>query len=90
MIVVTSFLHGRTSERISGLLSDLQPLECHVFCSQSEEMHSELIPMPSGEEEGAELGGAAGYSHYGEFQALLKKWMNREVIKSDDVLIPIS
>ena len=45
-------------------------------------MHSELIPMPSEEEgHGAELGGAAtaGYSHYGEFQALLKKWTNREV-----------
>ena len=51
-----------------------------MFCSQSEEMHSELIPMPSeGEEEGAGLGDAAGYSHYGEFQALLKKWTNREV-----------
>ena len=84
VIVVTSFLHGRTSERISQLLSDLQPLECHVFCSQSEEMHSELIPMPSEEEEeelGAGLGSAtaSGYSHYGEFQALLKKWTNREV-----------
>ena len=78
MIVVTSFLHGRTSKRISLLLSDLQPLECHVFCSQSEEMHSELIPMPS-EEEGAGPGAPAGYSHYGEFQALLKKWTNREV-----------
>ena len=50
-----------------------------MFCSQSEEMHSELIPMPSGEEEWAGLGGMAGYSHYGEFQALLKKWTNREV-----------
>ena len=79
MIVVTSFLHGCTLEKMSQLLSDLQPLECHMFCSQSEEMHSELIPMPSGEEEGAELGGVAGYSHYGEFQALLKKWTNREV-----------
>ena len=80
VIVVTSFLHGRTSERISQLLSELQPLECHVFCSQSEEMHSELIPM-SGE---IEVGGVEGvvtteYSHYGEFQALLRKWTNREV-----------
>ena len=55
-----------------------------MFCSQSEEMHSELIPMPSEEEEeelGVGLGSAAvaGYSHYGEFQALLKKWTNREV-----------
>ena len=79
MIVVTSFLHGRTSERIARLLSDLQPLECHVFCSQSEEMHSELIPMPN-EEEGEGQGvGLGAYSHYGEFQALLKKWTNREV-----------
>ena len=78
MIVVSSFLHGRTSEKIARLLSDLQPLECHVFTSQSEEMHSELVPMPREEEvEGG--AGDGGYSHFGEFQALLKKWTNREV-----------
>lgn len=40
-------------------------------------MHSDLIPMPSEEGEGQVGGGT--YSHYGEFQALLKKWTNREV-----------
>lgn len=53
-------------------------------------MHSELIPMPNEEEGeglGAELVGpaAAGYSHYGEFQALLKKWTNREVEGSPNI-----
>ena len=90
VIVVTSFLHGRTSEKISQLLTDLQPLECHVFCSQSEEMHSELIPMP-GEIEGGGVEGVAttGYSHYGEFQALLRKWTNREVSVSGPLGIQV-
>ena len=62
------------------MLSDLQPLECHVFCSQSEEMHSELIPMLGEIEVGGVEGVATtGYSHYGEFQALLRKWTSREV-----------
>ena len=42
VLVVTSLLHGWTLERIAYLLSDLQAL---VFCSQSHEMHSDLIPM---------------------------------------------
>ena len=69
VIIVTTPLIGRCAERIASLLSDLQPLECHVFCSESEAIHNEHIPM-AGEEE---------YSHYGEFQALMKKWINREV-----------
>ncbi len=81
IIVLTSFLHGSISERISKLLSDLQPLECHVFCSQSEIMHAQLIPVSEGA--GLEGGdtdyGLEGYSHFGEFQALMRKWINREV-----------
>ena len=51
-----------------------------MFCSLSEEMHSELIPMPGDGMMGEEGGTVtAGYSHYGEFQALLKKWTTREV-----------
>lgn len=78
VIVVTSFLHGKIAERISRLLSDLQPLECHVFCSVSEGMHAEAIPVggKEAEEPGDPLN---GYSHYGEFQALMRKWINREV-----------
>lgn len=38
VVVVSSFLHGLTSQQVSGLLSDLQPLECHVYCSQSEDI----------------------------------------------------
>ena len=76
VIVVCSFLHGSISERISSLLSDLQPLECHVMCSQSEEMHAQLIPMSEGE--GLDYG-LEGYSHFGEFQGLMRKWINREV-----------
>ena len=78
VLVVTSFLTGRCSVRISRLLSDLQPLECHVFCSQPEIMHSQWVPMPGGEEEEKE-GSFGTYSHYGEFQALMRKWINREV-----------
>ena len=78
VIVVSSFLHGTISKRISSLLSDLQPLECHVFCSQTEEMHAQLIPVTEGNQE--ELDHALeGYSHFGEFQALMRKWINREV-----------
>ena len=76
MIVVSDFLHGVTSKRISELLSGLQPLECHIFCSQSEEMHAQLIPMTEGEGLDYSL---EGYSHFGEFQALMRKWINREV-----------
>ena len=79
VLVVTSFLTGRCSVRISRLLSDLQPLECHVFCSQPEIMHSQWVPMPGGEEEEEEEGSFGTYSHYGEFQALMRKWINREV-----------
>ena len=79
VLVVTSFLTGRCSVRISRLLSDLQPLECHVFCSQPEIMHSQWVPMPGGQEEEEEEGSFGTYSHYGEFQALMRKWINREV-----------
>lgn len=75
VLVVTAFLHGRCGQKISQLLSDLQPLECHVFCSQPEAMHSQWVPMPGGE--GGEEEDT--YSHYGEFQALMRKWINREV-----------
>ena len=68
---MTSPLLGRCAEAIAGLLSDLQPLECHVFCALSEAMHNEYVPMGEGGEE--------RYSHYGEFQALIRKWINREV-----------
>eukprot|EP00731_Ephydatia_muelleri_P024916 Em0016g1187a len=77
VIVVTSFLHGKIAERISRLLSDLQPLECHVFCSVSEGMHGEAFPVADSREPG-EAPLSAGYSHYGEFQALMRKWINRE------------
>lgn len=83
VIAVTSFLHGRCSERISQLLLDLQPLECHVFCSRSEPMHTEWVPMPGegagGSEEEEEEGSLGTFSHYGEFQGLMRKWINREV-----------
>lgn len=85
VIVVTSFLHGACSKGISHVISDLQPLECHVFSSKSEQLHSELVPMPGGGVKGAvgrgwdSDSGADEYSHYGEFQALLRKWMSREV-----------
>ena len=80
IIIVSSFLHGPISERIAKILSDLQPLECHVFTSQSEEMHAQLIPMLEGEVLGNESGqGLESYSHFGEFQALMRKWINREV-----------
>ena len=77
VVIVTEFLHGVVSNRISRLLSDLQPLECQVFCSQSEEMHAQLVPMGEGEGLDYTLG---GYSHFGEFQALMRKWINREVL----------
>ena len=76
VVVVTTFLHGRCSERLSSLLSELQPLQCHAFCSQPEGMHAELVPMPG---EGAGQDKGEGYSYYGEFQALMRKWINREV-----------
>ncbi len=88
VIVVTSFLHGRCSERIAALLSSLQPLECHVFTSLPEAVHAEWIPMPGGErgrgggwgsEGEEEEGEGERYSHYGEFQALMRKWISREV-----------
>lgn len=78
VIVISSFLHGSISKRISSLLSELQPLECHVFCSQTEEMHAQLIPMTEGAQEGHNYA-PEGYSHFGEFQALMRKWINREV-----------
>ena len=62
------------AEAIAALLSDLQPLECHVFCSLSEAMHEEYVPLGEAGE-----GGEERYSHYGEFQALIRKWINREV-----------
>ena len=62
------------------LLSDLQPLECHIFCSQPEEMHAQLLPISREMELGNDTGcGFDGYSHFGEFQALMRKWINREV-----------
>lgn len=82
VIIVSSFLHGNTSQRISALLSDLQPLECQVFSSQSEDMHAELLPMAAGISAGRQQQqqhGLEGYSHYGEFQALMRKWISREV-----------
>lgn len=75
VMVVTSFLHGKIAERIAHLLSDLQPLECHVFCSVSEGMHAEAFPVVG---KGAEEDPLNGYSHYGEFQALMRKWISRE------------
>ena len=93
VIVVTEFLHGACSEAIAQLLSSLRPLECHVFCGVAESLHAEWIPMPAaptsylvgggggeGERELGEREEEEGhYSHYGEFQALMKKWMDREV-----------
>ena len=76
VIVVTSLLRGSCSEKVAGLLSSLQPLECHLFCSRSEAMHEEAVPLGGMEGEGE---GEGGYSHYGEFQALMRKWINREV-----------
>lgn len=35
--------------------------------------------MPGGEEEQEEEGSVGTFSHYGEFQALMRKWINREV-----------
>ena len=81
IVVVSTFLHGLVNKKISGLLSDLQPLECHVFSSQTEEMHAQLIPVSEGEglgKTGLDYG-LEGYSHFGEFQALMRKWINREV-----------
>ena len=75
-MVVTSFLHGACSERVASLLSALQPLQCHVFCSRSEQMHREWLPMP---EEGEEEEGGVAFSHFGEFQALMRKWISRQV-----------
>jgi hypothetical protein len=74
---VSTFLHGAVSERVSAVLSDLQPLECHLFCSQSEEMHAQLIPVSGGDGLDYSLD---GYSHFGEFQALMRKWIDREVM----------
>ena len=68
-MVVTSPLLGACAERVAALLTELQPLECHLFCSVSEELHAELVPVEEG-----------GYSHYGEFQALMRKWISREVV----------
>lgn len=84
VVVVTSFLHGTCSKRIAHFMSDLQPLECHVFSSKSEQLHSEWIPMPGGDVRGVDGGGwesgdSNQYSHYGEFQALIRKWISREV-----------
>lgn len=79
VIVVTSFLYGKIAERISRLLSDLQPLECHVFCSVSEGMHEEAFPVADTRDPAGEGPLNAEYSHYGEFQALMRKWINREV-----------
>ncbi len=85
VIVVTTFLHGRCSERIADLLSSLQPLECHVFTSLHEAIHAEWIPMPGGERRQGGGWSSEGedeeeqYSHYGEFQALMRKWISREV-----------
>ena len=78
VIVTTSPLIGHCAERIATLLSDIQPLECHVFCSVSESIHEEYIPMGgvSGDKGGDE---EQVYSHYGEFQALMRKWIKREV-----------
>ena len=35
--------------------------------------------MPGGEEDQEEEGSVGTFSHYGEFQALMRKWINREV-----------
>ena len=35
------------------------------------------------EEERGREGGGEGYSHYGEFQALMRKWISREVQKGN-------
>ena len=74
VIVVSSPLLGACAERVASLLTELQPLESHLFCSVSEALHAELVPV---DEEGGGEGGS--YSHYGEFQALMRKWINREV-----------
>ncbi len=46
-------------------------------------MHAELLPVGSGGREGGggdvEQHGLQGYSHFGEFQALMRKWINRDV-----------
>ena len=73
VIVVTTPLLGTCAERISSLLTDLQPLFVHLFCTVSEALHAELVPV------GGEEGSEGGYSHYGEFQGLMRKWINREV-----------
>ena len=79
MIVSTKPLIGRCAERIATVLSDIQPLECHVFCTVSESMHEEYTPLKSGGEGGNEGDLGLGYSHYGEFQAMIRKWIKREV-----------
>ncbi|XP_064398020.1 sec1 family domain-containing protein 2-like isoform X2 [Halichondria panicea] len=71
VFVVTSFLTGECSTRINQLLADLQPLHCHVFTTHSQHLHDQWTPMPGGGVDGT-------YSHFGEFQALLRKWINRE------------
>ena len=71
--MVSTPLLGPCAERISHLLTDLQPLVVHLFCSVSEELHTELVPVAEEGEDGR------GYSHYGEFQALMRKWIDREV-----------
>ena len=83
VVVVTSFLHGACSKAISQVLLSLQPLECHVFCGLSESLHAEWIPLHGDEEEedGGEKGEEGMFSHFGEFQALMKKWIRREVCK---------
>lgn len=83
VIVSTKPLIGRCAERIAALLSDIHPLECHVFCSLSESMHEMYTPLKEGvanDDEGDEN----GYSHYGEFQAMMKKWIKREVHVTDE------
>ena len=81
IIVCTSPLIGQCAERIAAVLSDIQPLECHVFCSVSESMHEEFVPI-------REQGGC-GYSHYGEFQAMIKKWIRREVLAVTMVTVSV-
>ena len=72
VMVVTTPLLGTCAERISSLLTDLQPLFVHLFCAVSEALHAELVPIDEDCPEG-------GYSHYGEFQGLMRKWIRLKV-----------
>ena len=70
VMVVCGVLSTGHRSKMSTVLSSLQPIECHLFCSIPDVTQTRLTPPVNNE----------SHLSYSELNSLFKRWINREVL----------